>query len=514
MYPISSTFQKILDSRTGRNRTIVWWGTLVLENGAKYDLDASILSQGTGSLTSTCDLPGIGGAYSTEFQSQLFLPVDPRTLKNAEIKLFVRLIAPVSMAEDTSWADLEAYTWLDMESVTWDLSGQSVHTDIPMGVFYVTNAKRAINSIKIEAFDGMLKFDTDLPAMDSISRTPFEWLRWMCTACGVELGLTKSQVSAFPNGSRSFTYADVDTEVKTYRHILTHLTAALGAIAVMDRYGKLSLAKVSSVSVAEITPDNRFSSEYTDTQNYYTGLTAQYKAKALQEYYRNVGSLDDDGQIVDLGANVFLQISKESNRNAAIQAIVDVYKGITFTPYEATIPFNPAFDLLDVLSFTGGHAPANSHGPITTIVRQIGGAMSVQCATPEELTDQVRETVQITGVSGSASLSGTMYASSDFWIMIDAYPDEETIIGDDTLTTELVVNCTVDNTCMQIAWTGAYTLDAAATVTAKVLVDDEVIYQVADDQTAGNHMLNITTGYNVNTQGEHTVKVILREDVL
>jgi len=514
MYQISPTFQKILDSRTGRNRSIVWWGTLDLENGTHHDLDASILSQGTGSLSSVCDLPGIGGAYSTEFQSQLFLAVDPRALKGAEIKLYVRLHAPAPLPGETTWEDLKDFEWLDLESVTWDMDGQSVYTDIPMGVFYIADAKRAINSIKIEAYDGMQKTNTDLPAMDSKSRTPFEWLRWICNACGLELGLNKVQVTEFPNGSRSFTYADIDTEVTQYRHVLSHLAAALGAIAVMDRYGKLSLARIGKEAVAEITPDTRFSSEYMDTQSYYTGLSLSYKAKALQEYYKNVGTLEDNGLIIDIGANVFLQISKDSNRAAAAQAIVDSHKGITFTPYDATIPFNPAFDLLDVLAFTGGHAPTDSHGPITSIVRQIGGAMTVQCATPEELTNPVRETVKTTGVSGAASLSGTMYASSDFWIMIDSYPDEESIIGDDTLTTELTVNCTVDNTCMQIAWTGAYTLDEAATVIAKILVDDELIYEVSDDQTAGNHILNVTTGYNVNTQGEHTVKVILREDVL
>ena len=112
------------------------------------------------------------------------------------------------------------------------------------------------------------------------------------------------------------------------------------------------------------------------------------------------------------------------------------------------------------------------------------------------------------------TMSGKVYASSDFWIVVGAFPTEETIIGDDTVTTELTVNCTVDNTCTQIAWTGAYTLDEAATVTVKILVDGEEIYKVSDDQAAGNHVLNVTTGHNINTQGEHIVKVILREDVL
>ena len=72
MYPISEAFQRVLDSRIGRNRTITWWGTITLTDGTAYDFDADSIAQGTGVLTSSCELPGIGGAYSTEFQAQFY----------------------------------------------------------------------------------------------------------------------------------------------------------------------------------------------------------------------------------------------------------------------------------------------------------------------------------------------------------------------------------------------------------------------------------------------------------
>ena len=160
---------------------------------------------------------------------------------------------------------------------------------------------------------------------------------------------------------------------------------------------------------------------------------------------------------------------------------------------------------MDVLAFSGGHAPKNSCGPITSIVRRIGGAMTVQCATPEPLPNATRETIQIAGVSGEASSAGTMYASSDFWLMACSFPKTETVIDAETVTTELTVNCTVDNTIMQIAWTGTYTLDESGIVVAQVYADDELIYEVADVHSAGEQTLNITTGHTVTTPGEHTV---------
>ena len=502
MYPISPTFQKVLDSRTGRNRTIVWWGELILANGTKHPLTTDTLKQGTGQLATSCELPGIGGVYATELQAQIVIPVEPRMLEGARIEMYVRL---TTTEAPQNWGDAENFTWADLESILWGDASGGAYTDIPMGVYTVVDAKRAINSIRIEAYDNMLKFDTDLPTLDSVARTPFEWARLLCNACGVEMGMTRNEVRALPNGSRNLTYADIN-DIRKCRDLLSQLAAAMCCIAVADRNGRLVFVKIKPEAVAELTDDHRFSSEYSDVHQSYTGITAHYKAKAIQEYYKNCGTLDDTGLIIDVGSNAFLQISNDSNRAMAVQAIIDEFKGITFTPYEATVPFHPGYDLLDVLAFSGGHAPENSRGPITSITRRIGGAMTIQCATPDVQSNPTRETVKIDGLSGASVAIGSVYANSDFWIVAGAFPNAETVIGDDTVTTEVKISCTVDNTCTQIAWSGTYTLDSAATVTAKVIVDDE--------ETAGNHALTVMTGHNITTQGEHIIKVILREDVL
>ena len=94
------------------------------------------------------------------------------------------------------------------------------------------------------------------------------------------------------------------------------------------------------------------------------------------------------------------------------------------------------------------------------------------------------------------------------------YPVTTQEIVGDTVTTQVQLECSVDNTTIQIAWTGAYTIDEDATVTAKVTLNDVVIYEVSDDQKAGNHVLNVTTGYTIEKQGDFKVKVLLREDVI
>lgn len=507
MYPITDAF-KVMLGPNGRNRTVSWYGSMTTEAGVVHDLSTNILCTGSGVIESNIDLPFIGGAYASSLQMQLKLRgVDPQTLKNARIDLFVRL--SVQLPTVRTWGSMAKYTWGDVRKLTWGAGEATMHTDIPMGVFYVADANRALYSIRIEAYDGMLKFNADLPTMDTASRSAYKWLQWACDACGVELGMTAKQVKSLPNGTRSFVYADVTDAVDTYRDLIGQLAAVLGCVALMDRQGKLVLSRVGQSAVAEVTPSDRFSSEYEDTQSRYTGLQAQYKAKAVQEYFKNVGGLEDNGLVIDLGANPFLQISNSSARTTAIQNIIDSVAESPFTPFEAQIPNHPEYDLLDVLSFTGGHAQGST-APITSISRVINGGVTIRCAVPDEQVGPIRETQQVDGLSGG---TGTSYASSDFWIQIAQFPEAETTITEDTVTTQLTVNCTVDNTTMQIAWTGFYTLDGAATVTARVLVDDVEIYKVSDDQAAGNHVLNVTAGHKVSTQGEHVIKIVLREDL-
>lgn len=509
MYQVSQTFRDIID---GSNRSIEWRGTVTLTNGTVYNFDSSNIVQGSGSLNSACDVPGIGGAFSTELRIQLFLNVDSTLLEDAVIGLYTRVMGD---AVET-WGDASVYAWGDIALSKWGLVEKQIYIDIPMGQFLVSSAKREINSIKITAYDFMTKFDSPLTSMDTVSRTPFAWLRLICSRCGVVFGMTSAEVQQLPNGARTFTYADVESSVKTYRNLLAQLSLILGSIAVMDRWGKLVLVQYKKRAVTSITPNNRFTSNFEDYEITYTGIYAQYKARGVQEYYRNVHTLRDTGQIFNAGVNVFLQISNDSNREIAVQAIIASLYEKTFTPFEASMPFDPTYDLLDVANLTGGHAPVDAMAPITYMARAINGAMTLKCEDPERMNDPVRENTSIDGVSGNSNINtGSVFASGGFWLLIDSYPEKATQeIEGDTITTQVTLECSVDNTCLQIAWTGAYTLDEDATVTAKILLDDTVIYEVSDDQKAGNHVLNVTTGYTIESKGDYKVKVILREDAI
>ena len=510
MYAVSKAYIKAIK---GRSRSVEWYGHITLKDGTNCDFDNSNIVQGTGTLSKLCSSQSsvdLGGVYASELQISLRLNIDRYKLSEAVIQLFVRLNYMDSI---TTWKDASNFSWGDLKSCKWGDKNKKLFYDVPMGLFTVSEALRAVNSIKITAYDNMLEFDKNLPTMDTKARTPFEWLRWICDACDVPLAMTNSMVRVLPNGSRNLTFADVNDEVSTYRDLLSELATVLASVAMIDRTGSLVLGQYTMNPVDEIQSAFRYSSDFSDYQSYYTGLYASYRAKAMQEYFRNVGSLDDNGLVMDIGYNAFLQIANDSNRNTAAQAIIDSQLKNKYTPFNVTMPLHPAYDLMDILAFSGNQAATDDIAPITSITYKVNDKMTVQCVgeNPKLLTAQSKESKAIAGLNDGSSLSGTSYVSSDFWIMIDSFPNETTEITEEAVTTEIKVNTTVDNTRTQIMWTGCYQIDEDAEIVVSVYVDEVKIYCVTDTQSAGTHTFSVSTGHEIKTKGEHTVQISVKE---
>lgn len=502
MYPVSELARQIIDSD---DRSMEWAGTITLSDGTIRNYDMSNIVQGTCFLRTSCNAPWIGQTVSTELSTQLYIDIDSEKLKNAVISMNCRVLSLIGVQ---TWGDLLPYTWNDVSGMTWGEENKRLSTRIPMGVFTVQKARRSINSIQLTAYDNMSKFDVEISNITSTARNSYQWLALICRRCGVPLDMTPSDFRDFPNASRNIVFSDSNSVIKTYRDMLSQIAAALCAVAMMGRNGGLVLVPCKSPPVFTYTPDNRFSSEFEDYKTSYTGIYAQYKASGVQEYLTN-NEENDTGSIIDLGANPFLQISGETARKSAIQSIIDGFKNYTITPFEMTIPYDPTLDLMDVIQFTGGHAPDNALAPITDFSRTINGNMTLRCDVSETIAGLLRADKTIDGVSGSSAASGISYASSGFWIEIDSFPDNSESISSDTTTTSKDIEFTVDKTKTQIAWTGNYTLSEDATVTAKVYVGEDLIYLVADEQTSGIHLLNVVVGHEVAEKGSKNIRVVL-----
>ena len=385
MYPASATFKDYIKRETV---SFNWYGSIVDTENNVYEITSNNIAQNTGKITRRCsaDKLSIGTACASELDIDLYLDVDRYKLFGATV------------------------------TIGFALDEGDVTELVPMGIYTVDECTQSAGRINIVAYDNMVKFD-DVKYTEHLDiKLPIDWLNEMCSACGVTLGSTATQIAGLPNGLRKTGLANVTSDIQSWRDVLLYLCAYLGSYAYIGRDGKLYLTTYRG-NVADTIPASfRYSSDLSDYKTSYNGLTAIFKEGGVQEYVYN--SNDEEGLVLDIGTNPFLQISDEANRLEALQAIIDSWTGIYYVPYEADIPIVPIYDIGDVIKFTGNQADDYDIGAITELTYSIGGQMHIKCVgdNPRLVETPDRITKSIAGLSSEYS-NGAESGSKNFWLL-------------------------------------------------------------------------------------------------
>ena len=381
---------------------------------------------------------------------------------------------------------------------------------IPMGQFIITEALQSASKITITAFDSMIMFDDVRFAPSNVIQTPFEWLSEMCTTCGVTLGSTSAEISVLPNGGRKTGFADVASDVQTWRDVLGYLGAYLGAFAYIGRDNKLYMGVYRSISDDTVPSSFRLTSNLSDYRTTYDGLYAVYKEGGVQEYVSNTNS---GGLVLDLGTNPFLQFTDSTNRQDALQEIIDAWNGVYYVPYDAEMPLVPIYDPADVLTFTDNQADAYDHGAITEITYTIGGTMHVMCSgdNPRLSSAQDRFSKTIAGLASEYS-NGQEVGAKNFWILTAENTSPITVGGTKTEVAEIEWKQTVDVQRLGLMFTCDVDLSDTAVVKVLITVDDlnDYEFEVTESKSLlGKRTYNSTCGFRVTGKGTHVAKVYM-----
>lgn len=345
MYPVSEAFMEEIEKNT---RRYYWTGTIVTKNKREYTFENKDILKGSGYITRQCcgsTEIELGTVYAAELGITLFSEIDRYTLEDAQIRIFFHL----------------QYSDGDEETV-------------PMGVFEVSEANRSVRCLEIKAYDYMLRFDKSLK-LNSSSGTAYSFLVMACSECGVELAQTKAEIEAMPNGKETLgIYSDNDME--SYRDLIYYVAQVLGAVCQINREGKLEIIKYGITPVAEVKSRHRYDSTYSDFVTRYTGVYSTNMITEESEYY----SLDtDDGLTLNLGVNPLLQFGLKTTRARLITNILNSIAVVNYVPFDSNTIGNPAFDPMDVLRFSGGHADDTKVSAITSITYKINGKHSLKC---------------------------------------------------------------------------------------------------------------------------------------
>ena len=477
MYNASATFNtKIKDNI----RTFHWGGTINTPTPVTF-IDKNVLS---GSLTRAIsgEKLEIGSVYA----SQLSLELD---------------LAGVNRYE------------LYGCTMTLEVSIDGALDVIPMGTYIITEALQSASKITITAFDSMIKFDdvTFSPTINNTVQYAYDWLSQMCSACGVTLGNTSGQIRALPNGDRKTGFADVVTDVKTWRDVLGYLGAYLGGFAYIGRDDKLYIGSYGSISSDTVPASFRVTSNLSDYRTTYDGLYNVYKDEGLQEYVSNTNT---GGLVLDLGTNPFLQFSNASNRQNALQEIIDVWDGVYYVPYEAELPLVPTYDPADVLTFVDNQAGIYDIGAITEITYTINGTMSVKCSgdNPRLAEAQDRFTKTLAGLAKDYS-NGQEIGGKEFWSLFITNDEDITVGSTELEITEIEWNQKTYVQEIEMILTLDGVLSATANVQIRLIVDDMAYYEMKTTEKKSlvvERVFHCTNPQKVTGTGLHTAKVYMK----
>ena len=178
-----------------------------------------------------------------------------------------------------------------------------------------------------------------------------------------------------PNGTELLSIYP-ENDIETYRDVLYFVGQVLGGFFCISRDGKLELRKYGTEPVMEVKSRHRFTSSFSDFITRYTAVSSTNLRTQTAEYY----ALEpDDGLTMNLAVNPLLQFGLEETREALCRNILADISVVDYVPFDSSTIGNPALDLGDVLTFSGGQADGSQIACITSSNCKIGGKHTLKC---------------------------------------------------------------------------------------------------------------------------------------
>ena len=166
-----------------------------------------------------------------------------------------------------------------------------------------------------------------------------------------------------PSGKYLYGIYD-ENDIESWRDLLFYVAQVLGCYCQINRQGKLELRKFGNVPVIQVSDKQRFSSSFSDFITRYTAVNSTNQKTATAEYY-------------SLGVNPLLQFGLKDTRERIIRNILNDISKVRYVPFDSETIGNPALDIGDVISFSGGNADDTQIAAITGMTIKINCRNSI-----------------------------------------------------------------------------------------------------------------------------------------
>lgn len=258
----------------------------------------------------------------------------------------------------------------------YDADDEPIWESVPLGTFYVAEATwRSQGMVDVVAYDCLSLMDIPLQ-IEQTSGYLYDFCKLIELHTGAVFGMTQEECEALPNGTALISpYPDND--MTTYRDLLSKLAQLVGGFGYADRDGSFRLKSFDYLSVLSIGNTRRFSgAKYSDFVTRFDGLSYQDVMTTGETFY--IG--DEDGVVMSIGANPFMQYGTPSVNKIRAEVIYNVVQFMNYTPYEVgLLPAFCALDLGDVVSFTNDYTQNTSSGAIMEFTWTYNKSIVIRC---------------------------------------------------------------------------------------------------------------------------------------
>lgn len=270
-------------------------------------------------------------------------------------------------------------SWKGKEIIAYQgLKINDTFEDVLIGHYFIDDANWSKAGVDVTAYDAMSKFDKNL-SLAPISGTVFDFVSYACNECKVELGMTKEEISNFPNGQESLGIYD-ENDMETYRDLIAWCAQTMGSNALINREGKLIFKQYNNTALETFSATQRLEGgTVSDFDSFYTGISVVNIKLKTTSYY---GAEVDNGLTMNLGSNPLLQYGTKETLEKQRRAILTAIQNINYTPMKMKLNVPYVYDLMDVLEFTDGIIGKGSSikAAITKYTWKFNGDYEVECS--------------------------------------------------------------------------------------------------------------------------------------
>ena len=467
MYDVSDAYKVAVADihRKSKMRGVLTVGPTVIA------LDDSDIIKDTVYITSQCTNGNeyeYGCTYAAECGLTIKSAVDRYSLYDAELKLYWSL-----------WTGAE-----------WE--------EIPLGVFYISEPNRVNDKISIKALDGMTKLDISIE--DDTQGTLPQLMTWIAEKCLVELAQTEEEYSTFTNSDVQ--YSVQADRIDTYRDLLAYVCQMSACFAIFDRFGKLRLVQYATEPCVTLGRKQRFTNAtFSDYTTKFVGLKARFIAD--ENYAPYEAGETGTGLILDMGDNPIVRGLPET-KHAVLDAVFEVLKNVSYTPFEIETMGNPALELGDyVKNVAVGKDGKTYLSPITYYywtyrgkhkLRAVGGNPKLSGVTNK----QGKQISSIEGGIESKSVQVKSYVNTEQISFIDAEKEIAMFNYSATEASKILFLMTVR---LSVSLDGVLVIKFYT----DAVEDKEKVFKKYLER--GTHFLSLNELYTAETNDRHTIVV-------